>query len=176
MISPAIDASGSSLPRTAHSISRAFGTAASITIFRSYCSAIVHRVVELSGVLRLRNADARTEVGRLHENRKPQLRARRAASRRRRRASIPVGARPRTGRRADSVARNSVFITALSMPTAEPRTPAPTYGTLASSSSPCTVPSSPNGPCSTGKTTSMEPAVSGGGRVDRLQADAWARG
>src|SRR5207249_5926966 len=36
----------------------------------------------------------------------------------------------------------------------EPSTPAPTYGTFASSSSPCTVPSSPNGPCRTGNTTS----------------------
>src|SRR5256885_716715 len=35
MISPGTDASGSSLPITAHSISRASGTAASTTIFRS---------------------------------------------------------------------------------------------------------------------------------------------
>jgi len=48
----------------------------------------------------------------------------------------------------------SVFITALSMPTAEPSTPAPTYGTFASSSNPWTVPSSPYGPCRTGKTMS----------------------
>ena len=40
------------------------------------------------------------------------------------------------------------------MQSAEASTPAPTYGTPASSSSPCTVPSSPNGPCRTGKTTS----------------------
>ena len=44
------------------------------------------------------------------------------------------------------------------MPTADASTPAPTYGTLASSSSPCTVPSSPYGPCSTGKTTSSADA------------------
>ena len=37
------------------------------------------------------------------------------------------------------------------MPTADASTPAPTYGTLASSSSPWIVPSSPYGPCSTGK-------------------------
>ena len=36
----------------------------------------------------------------------------------------------------------------------EARTPAPTYGTSSNSSSPCTVPSSPNGPCRTGKATS----------------------
>ena len=40
------------------------------------------------------------------------------------------------------------------MATAEASTPQPTYGTPASSSKPCTVPSSPSGPCSTGKTTS----------------------
>ena len=45
------------------------------------------------------------------------------------------------------------------MPTADASTPAPTYGTLASSSSPCTVPSSPYGPCSTGNTTSSERPV-----------------
>ena len=43
---------------------------------------------------------------------------------------------------------------ALSIATAEAATPAPTYGTSAVSSSPCTVPSSPCGPCSTGKTAS----------------------
>ncbi len=47
------------------------------------------------------------------------------------------------------------------MQSADAATPAPTYGTFASSSSPCTVPSSPNGPCSTGKTTSTPPSVAG---------------
>ena len=42
----------------------------------------------------------------------------------------------------------------LSMPTAEPVTPAPTYATSASSNRPCMVPSSPNVPCRTGKKTS----------------------
>ena len=42
---------------------------------------------------------------------------------------------------------------ALSMQSDEPRTPEPTYGTPARSSSPCTVPSSPIGPCSSGNTT-----------------------
>ena len=40
------------------------------------------------------------------------------------------------------------------MQAADASTPAPTYGTSRHSSSPCTVPSSPNGPCRTGKTTS----------------------
>ena len=50
-------------------------------------------------------------------------------------------------------------MTPLSMPTAEARTPAPTYGTLASSSSPWMVPSSPYGPCSIGKITSSDSPV-----------------
>ena len=40
------------------------------------------------------------------------------------------------------------------MHSAELSTPAPTYGTSRHSSSPWTVPSSPNGPCSAGNTTS----------------------
>ncbi len=40
------------------------------------------------------------------------------------------------------------------MQSADAVTPAPTYGTPASSSRPCTVPSSPNGPWRTGNTTS----------------------
>ena len=42
--------------------------------------------------------------------------------------------------------RITALKTSLSMQSAEPSTPAPTYGTPASSSRPCTVPSSPNGP------------------------------
>ena len=45
------------------------------------------------------------------------------------------------------------------MHSAEASTPAPTYGTSSSSSSPCTVPSSPNGPCSTGNTRRRRPAA-----------------
>ena len=47
------------------------------------------------------------------------------------------------------------------MHSADAVTPAPTYGTSASSRSPWTVPSSPNGPCSTGNTTSTSPRVAG---------------
>ena len=50
--------------------------------------------------------------------------------------------------------RSRRFITSLSMPTAEPRTPAPTKGMSAILSRPWTVPSSPNVPWRTGKTTS----------------------
>ena len=48
------------------------------------------------------------------------------------------------------------------MQSAEAATPAPTYGTPASSSRPWTVPSSPNGPCRTGSTTSTEPSTCAG--------------
>ena len=48
----------------------------------------------------------------------------------------------------------------LSIASADAATPAPTYGTSASSSSPCTVPSSPNGPWRIGRTTSTTPSVS----------------
>ena len=48
------------------------------------------------------------------------------------------------------------------MQSADAATPAPTYGTPASSSSPCTVPSSPNGPCRIGSTTSTAPSARAG--------------
>ena len=49
---------------------------------------------------------------------------------------------------------SSFFVYSLSMLAAEDNTPVPTYGISANSSMPWMVPSSPNGPCSTGKTTS----------------------
>ncbi len=55
----------------------------------------------------------------------------------------------------------------LSIASADAATPAPTYGTPASSSSPCTVPSSPNGPCSIGTTTSTLPSAASVPRVGR---------
>ena len=57
--------------------------------------------------------------------------------------------------------RMTALKTSLSIASAEPSTPAPTYGTPASSSRPWTVPSSPKGPCRTGKTTSTSPSVAG---------------
>ena len=51
---------------------------------------------------------------------------------------------------------------ALSIITADDVTPDPTYRTSASSSSPWIVPSSPNGPCSNGNTTSTSPSSRGG--------------
>ncbi len=52
-------------------------------------------------------------------------------------------------------------MTCLSMPAALASTPDPTYRTSASSSRPCSVPSSPNGPCSSGNTTSTSPRACG---------------
>ena len=51
------------------------------------------------------------------------------------------------------------------MHSADAVTPEPTYGTPASSSSPCTVPSSPNGPCRIGSTTSIAARAAGGAAV-----------
>ena len=48
------------------------------------------------------------------------------------------------------------------MQSAEAATPAPTYGMSASSRSPCTVPSSPNGPWRIGSTTSTSPSEASG--------------
>ena len=56
------------------------------------------------------------------------------------------------------------------MQSAEATTPAPTYGTPASSSRPWTVPSSPNGPCRTGRTTSTAAERLGGLRVGERPA------
>ena len=48
---------------------------------------------------------------------------------------------------------------ALSIHTDDASTPLPTYGTSSSSSRPCTVPSSPIGPCSRGITTVGPPSA-----------------
>ena len=63
------------------------------------------------------------------------------------------------------------------MQSADAATPAPTYATPANSSSPCTVPSSPNGPCRIGSTTSTLPRVAGAfaagtGRVSATEPSA----
>ena len=50
-------------------------------------------------------------------------------------------------------AANTRLVVALSIDTALPSTPEPTYATWARSSRPCTVPSSPIGPCNNGNTT-----------------------
>jgi len=53
------------------------------------------------------------------------------------------------------------FMYSLSMPAALANTPAPAYRVPVISSSPCSVPSSPNVPCSSGSTTSTWPRSHG---------------
>ncbi len=53
------------------------------------------------------------------------------------------------------------FMYSLSMPAALANTPAPAYRVPVISSSPCSVPSSPNVPCSSGSTTSTSPRSRG---------------
>ncbi len=55
----------------------------------------------------------------------------------------------------------------LSIPSAEPNTPEPTKGTCIKVSKPCTVPSSPLGPCRMGNQTSTSPTC--GGNSQRLR-------
>ncbi len=59
------------------------------------------------------------------------------------------------------LAAKTRFMYSLSMLTALASTPAPTYGTPASSSRPWMVPSSPQGPCRIGSTTSTSPSRCG---------------
>ena len=63
------------------------------------------------------------------------------------------------------------------MHSAEASTPAPTYGTSTHSSRPCTVPSSPNGPCSTGNDDVRveQPAARARARAARRRASPSAR-
>ena len=124
------------------------------TILRSNSPARSIAAVSSARVLRLRDADARAEVRRLDEHRDSRARVRSRRPRLAPRSASRAGARRGKGRPEGRRAANTTFITALSMPTADARTPAPTYGTLASSSSPWMVPSSPYGPCRTGKITS----------------------
>src|SRR6218665_3089470 len=69
-----------------------------------------------------------------------------------------VRRRATQGATAIPAATNIVFVTCLSIPTAEASTPFPTYGRPSNSSIPWIVPSSPNRPCRIGKTTSTSPS------------------
>ena len=128
-----------------------------------------HRRAKLRRRLGLRDPDARPEVRRLDEHRDSPGAPRSAP--RSHRATPPT--LPRSTTRCATIgsprAAKHTFIIALSIPTAEASTPAPTYGTSASSSSPCTVPSSPYGPWSTGKMTSRpSPATYAFSRAGRV--------
>ena len=111
------DASGSSLPSTAHSISRASGTAASTTILRSKRAGEIDRLGQSPRVvLRLRDADARSEVRRLDEQRVSERRLEHLARRLARPASHSWRRTTRYGQTGRPRAANTTFITALSMP------------------------------------------------------------
>src|SRR6218665_3700270 len=69
-----------------------------------------------------------------------------------------VRRRATQGATAIPAATSIVFVTCLSIPTAEASTPFPTYGRPSNSSIPWIVPSSPNRPCRIGKTTSTSPS------------------
>ena len=142
------------MPRTAISISRAPSIARSIKAFLPYSNASGIAESSCSGsftfVMPTEDPSAAgfTNIG------YPSRCAR---------ACTPSRSRSHTGSSTTSkgttarpASRNRTFCTALSIPTAEPRTPAPTYGTPARSSIPWIVPSSPKRPCSTGNTTSTD--------------------
>jgi hypothetical protein len=145
------------LPSTEHSISRARSMAFSTTALRANenASSIAASRFATDFTFEMPTEDPRvaglTKTGRP----RPSTRSRTDSAVRSHTGSGTTSYGP-TGRPA---AENSTFCTALSMPTAEARTPAPTYGTPASSSIPWMVPSSPKGPCRMGNTTSISSRV-----------------
>ena len=100
---------------------------------------------------RCRRSSRAARASRIPAARARRRSARAAPGRRRRRDARAASA---TAPSAIPASRSTALQTALSIASAEPSTPAPTYGTSSISHSPCTVPSSPNGPCRIGSTTS----------------------
>ena len=98
-------------------------------------------------------------------------------------APIPSAESPGTARSAVPPARRAASARPCPCPRRKPARPRPRTASPASSSSPCTVPSSPNVPCSTGNITSTAmlgcpaPCASGtrAPAVDRAAANAFAR-
>ena len=109
----------------------------------------------------LHDADRRAQMCRLDEHRQSQRRRSRRAPARALRASV-ARARRRSSTWSTPATPISCLNSTLSMHTADAVTPAPTYATSSVSSSPCTVPSSPNGPCSAANTTSTPSSPSPG--------------
>ena len=68
--------------------------------------------------------------------------------------------------------RKSRFMMSLSIPTAEPRMPAPTQGRFASLHSPWMEPSSPYGPWRTGKDDINDRGLSAAGQVEEAAVAA----
>ena len=130
----------------------------------------------LVAILRLRDADARSEVRRLDEHRKAERRCSSVADDL---VAVPF---PLVAQH-DAVVADRQAARPRRPPSSAPcpcrapmpATPAPTYGTFASSSRPWIVPSSPYGPCSTGKIdVEVEPgddASAGSARCRRRALD-----
>ena len=145
---------------TPHSISRP-KTAASTTTLGSCSRAASIAASSAVGVAHPGDAHARPGPRRLDEHRPRQAvhgihRGGLVA------APLLVGDDDVRARPAARPTRARTFMTCLSIITADAVTPDPTYLTSARSSRPWIVPSSPNGPCSSGKTTSTSPRVRGG--------------
>ena len=149
MISPGTDAASapSSPSSTPHSTSRP-RTHSSISTLRSWRSASRNAASNSSIVSALPTPTDEPSRAGLTNSGRPSSAV--SASNDGRSAAVTVRNRA-TGRPASRSKRLAV---SLSMATADPRMLEPTNGTPASSASPCTEPSSPKGPCSTGKITS----------------------
>ena len=106
------------------------------------------RGAQLVVVVRLRDPDRRAEPRGLDEHRVAERVLGRVA-----------GAQRDVARDRDALVAHHRLEQVLVHAERRGRTPAPTYGTPAISSSPCTVPSSPKGPWRIGSTTSTSPSV-----------------
>ena len=117
----------------------------------------LERVGELLGPVHLADADARAEIGRLHEDRPAE---RLADARDDSRVERVVGAVAQHEGARDGYARVAQHRLAERLVHARRRAEhaGADVGRPSVSSRPWIVPSSPNGPCSTGKTTSISPA------------------
>src|SRR4051812_32563115 len=149
MTSPGTEARGGASPNTPTSISRPT-IASSATIHSSNSNACV---IAASNSTRLCGFETPTEepmfAGFTKQGRDNSCSTRAANS-----LASPLSLSSRYRACGRPAALNARFIITLSMPTADPSTPDPTYGSPANSNKPCTVPSSPYGPCSNGSTTS----------------------
>ena len=160
-ISPTTDAIGCSLPSTLHSTSTP-ATNSSTSTFVVVARRRARRGLELFRGSSDRDPDARPEPGRLDDDRVAERVDR----------AVQLAPERHAPRHRDAVVAHDRLEQVLVHRHREAATPGPTYGTPASSSRPCTVPSSPNGPCSTGKTTSIAPKSAGPAVVEGIGTDA----
>ena len=124
MISPAPEARGSSLPSTAHSISRAWSTPASMMTLRSYCSASVMAASSWSAVRTFEMPTLEPRLAGFTNSGRPSASARWRTDAGSCRQSKAVQAHQRVC--GSPWASNTCFISTLSIPTADAATPGPT--------------------------------------------------